>query len=245
MSTTDEDGNYGPDNVIEQQIQTIHDIGENATRMLRIALLSIAGIATGALTFAEVISQFTFPVHFCALLFFIFFVFLGISHLISGTLGVGASVERPHPSDGNIDEKIRTNEKIIRANKQTVLAADAFLSIGLAVITWLFIDLLYHVFLNEGILGNSWRIDIIISKFLIGGASLIHTWVPFITVIVAVAISTFIDFQYPPDHSRLDFRDSDGGGIKSITEIVFNWTNVKFISMVLLLLIFALEFPFC
>lgn len=200
---------------IEDQINTVNGISDNATRTLKVVLLAIAGIFTGALT----LSLPEFPLHPVPIILTISLVFFGIFYLISASMGVGISLEHLVAEEdyrnGGIDEllgddlnpetvetlphlktrlddqlcKIETNEEVIEASRRLMLIADGSLSAGTGVLILMLIDILNHVHSFVPI-------------------PIIHYIFPPVFILISFIIFLTIDRKYPSGHDVLNWEGS-------------------------------------
>lgn len=143
---------------LENQQETLNALGDNATRMLRVVLLLVAGVITGVLSSGGDLTVFT--IRYGLTLSTLSLLFIGAFFLVSGSLGVGTTIEHLSEID-ELDDSVEEedtsylqsrvttsrkqviyNEGLIRGNRNIMELADAAVSLAIGFGTLFMIDLL-------------------------------------------------------------------------------------------------------
>lgn len=148
--------------VLDEQRDTIHSLGDNATKMLRTVLLLVGGIITAILSF-EGLQPELFYTRYCLTTASILSIFVSSFFLVSGSLGVGSALRQIYRTEyidlafenewsnkEHLKERVSTqrkqvteNSKTINGNREIMKAADAMLSILFGLLTLLVIDIVF------------------------------------------------------------------------------------------------------
>lgn len=192
---------------LDQQTETLRTFSDNATRMLRITLLSIAGLAAGGVLTTGLPNPFV--VNYCLSLLTTLGFFIGVFFLVSATLGIGTSADQP-VNPGDIESTVEDssgyrdylthrlrqyqtrldyNERVINASRSLLFLADIVLSVSFGLLMFLAVAM----------------------------AGYLTWWLPLATVVILLVLLYIIDSTYPPDHdARIlpprDETEQDDGG---------------------------------
>ncbi|NEU59193.1 hypothetical protein [Halorussus sp. MSC15.2] len=179
---------------LDNQSDTIEELGNNATKMFRVLLVSSAAIIAGLFQFRgpNMSLREAIQPHSCILSIVAGGFFLSIFFLVSATLGVGTAIKH---TSGEIEEihtakratphvyfirkldilyqKISYNEGVIKGQRRIMVMADAFVSISFVALV---------------LFG---------AKLYIGSLS---QYIVYLVILVISGCGAYIDVKYPPGH---------------------------------------------